>query len=62
MNWLQIAARARNRLADLLFMAGDRLIRLAYRLDPGPDRCPIARSGNHEDKRRMTNWSGPSPA
>ena len=33
----RLAARACNLLADWLFMLGDRLIRLAYRLDPGND-------------------------
>jgi hypothetical protein len=31
----RVAAQLCNRLADFLFRAGDRLIRLAYRLDPG---------------------------
>jgi hypothetical protein len=29
------AARACNRMADWLFLAADRLVRIAYRLDPG---------------------------
>jgi hypothetical protein len=31
------AAQLCNRLADFLFRVGDRLVRLAYRLDPGND-------------------------
>jgi hypothetical protein len=33
----RVAARACNRMADWLFLAADRLVRIAYRLDPGND-------------------------
>jgi hypothetical protein len=33
----RVAARLANKAADILFRAGDRLVRIAYRLDPGND-------------------------